>query len=648
MAIYTETIELKDQVSGTAAKAAAQVKTLESAIASTENALTKAQATGNTKKYMQLSSELAQYKTAMEAIPKAVPEPAVKPAIKATNDLGKNAEIAKTAVVDALGGIGSAFRALQSGDIHGVVSGITDSVAGLAGSLDILVPGLGKAAASVVRFVGTLASVVISLAEFSIESAEGKTRLLAMGDAFGQGKFSGEQFDDMLTGLSSRIGMTKDQLQPFSERMSAMGFNDLPSLEQATLASASAFALFGDQGVSAFENVTQKIVAANKAGSGLKLSEKQLSSLYKTGVTVADVAAKMGVETKKLESQLRAGTASAEKFGEAFQSAVIEKGAGPLEKLGNSAKQLKSMFMQNLGDMFEDIDIAPFMASLKDLTSIFGATTNSGKALKTGLAGGMQAIFDAGTRTVPMVKHFLLDVVIFALQAYIAFKPLVRAFDEMNAKTGDTMSLGQQLGLVASGLGLMASFAVQSSVGIGYLYLSIVKVRQGLFDGIAAILMFGESWSASIGKLILDAPNMAANFVSGLVNGITSGAVAVGNAVSNLATSAKKAFEKTLGIASPSKVMFEKGAQTAEGAERGVESGIPGIEQSSAKMGQAAAGGVGESSAGAPASSGSSMSFVFQDGAIRIGGSPGEQMSLTEAAISILFEKVAMQKGLTT
>lgn len=65
---------------------------------------------------------------------------------------------------------------------------------------------------------------------------------------------------------------------------------------------------------------------------------------------------------------------------------------------------------------------------------------------------------------------------------------------------------------------------------------------------------------------------IARNFIAGLWNGIKSKFDSVISGVRNLASKLPKAVKKVLGIASPSKVMFELGGYTTEGFINGIDS----------------------------------------------------------------------------
>jgi hypothetical protein len=655
MAVYTETIELKDNVSGAAEKAAQQVSILEGAIASTENALTKAAATGNIKKYQALSKDLSAYKSALSAIP-PVEEKAVVTTdkiTKSTFNASQAMQVGKETIGAAITGIKNAFASLASGDVKGAIAGVTEAVAGIAKMLDLVVPGLGQAVSTIVTiaggFVGITAGLIQSGMAFAISSNQSKTAMIGMFDAMAGGAGKGAEFDDMLSGLADQIGITKDELAPMTKSFLSMGITGTQQLKNLTLAAISANAIMGDPAAGkAFENLTSKIQLAAQTGQGLKIPLKGLGSLADMGLTVDDVAKKMGVSAKKLADELKNGSADAAKFGDALQNALIEKGAGPLAKLGMSVENIKKKFLQDLGDVFEDIDVGPFMEQVKDLFNIFGQAKPSGQALKSGIGGFFKEVFATATKVVPYVKHFLLDIVIYGLKAYIALKPIVKAIAEFGqSATGMTIitTVLSSVWQIMKVLGVAVLIVIAAFTA---LWAAMIVVTVAVWTLVGAIIGFVSDANAALTSWVTGAAKAAYDFVAGLVNGIMNGGAQVVGAVTGLADKAKGAFKSALGINSPSKVMMQMGGFIGEGAAHGIEQSHGEVAAASSGLAGAAVGGFagGASSGGGGGAGSGGVVVTIEAGAFVIQGAGKSAEGITEELVSLIFERVALAQGL--
>jgi CheY-like chemotaxis protein len=136
---------------------------------------------------------------------------------------------------------------------------------------------------------------------FGIQSTQAKDQMVSMFDALGAGKITGLQVDDMLSDMSAKLGVTKDAMVPLVKEFTSMGITSQDALEKMTTAALSAKALAGgaDAGAQAFSALSKKIQLAGETGQGLKIPIKGLGSLAEMGLTVDDVAKKMGASSVK-------------------------------------------------------------------------------------------------------------------------------------------------------------------------------------------------------------------------------------------------------------------------------------------------------------------------------------------------------------
>lgn len=589
---------------------------------------------------------------------------------KSTFDAANAMAVGKESIGAAISGIKSAFSSLASGDVKGAVAGLTDAVAGMAKMLDLVVPGLGQAVAAVIQIAGGLVGITAGLiksgVEFAISSNESKQAMLGLFDAMGGGITTGLETEAMIDGLKEKFGISKDSLVAYTNELHKLGVTDLGQVESGILAMASAAALTKG-GAEALVSFRKKIDLAVESGGKLKIAEKQIATLGETGANVADVAKVMGISVGELTKNLAAGTVDASKFGDALQTAIIKKGQGPLERMAASSANLKKLLSEAWGDLFEDIDVAPFMQEVKKLFDIFGQGTESGKALKAGIGGFFKEVFAILTKVVPMVKHFLLDMVIYALKAYIALKPIGKAISEFaNSATGAAMitqvlsglwtvlkAIGVVIAVVAGvAIVLWAAMVVVSTTVWSLLGALISLWVDGFEKGIASLSAVGaaisgfaaEAWAVLTGW-VSGAATAAADFVAGLVSGITAGAGAVVGAVKGLADGAAGAFKSALGIKSPSKVMAGFGEHMGGGVVQGLEASESSVHGASSGVADAAVKGMasgGADAGGASAAKGGGANIVVN---VQIDGAGKSAEQITQEMVSNVFAQMALQAG---
>jgi hypothetical protein len=528
---------------------------------------------------------------------------------------------------DMMSGPAKAAASSLSGLMSAMTGGMTAS-SGMSAALDAMVPGLGEVAGAAAGVVSAFASLTVGVVEgaaaMAIQATQAKQAMISMFGALGGSEAAGRATEEMLTGLSEKIGITKDQLAPLTRSFMAMGITGTDALQRVTLAAASAQAIMGDPAAAnTFEMLQKKIQLAAATGTQLKIPERALTQLAQTGLTVDDIAKRMGVSAHTLGEQLKNGTVNASKFGDAMTTALIEKGAGPLERMGNSVENLKGMLSQSFSEMFADAGdaIGPFLAQVKDLFSIFSQTSESGKAMKTGIGGALKFIFDAATKVVPYIKHFFLDLMILSLKAYILLK-----------------SHWSQITLAFKGVALVLGIIAAVAVG------ATAVLAAPFIIGAAAVTAFGAGlvWVADkIMKFGPTAIEAGKSFVTGLIDGISAGATAVADAVKGLASKATGAFKSALGISSPSKVMMSMGGHMASGVAEGLDAGQSQVASASADLGMTGAkamtGGGGASSGG-----GSTGPITIQ---ITAPNGVTNALELTEVAVAALFERLMLQQG---
>lgn len=569
---------------------------------------------------------------------------------KALADGAHVMQVGKETIQEAVAGIKRAFSGLASGDIQGAISGVTDSVAGMAKMLDLVVPGLGQVVSAVVAIVGGLAAAFAGLVKqgmaFAIQASEAKQEMLGFFGAMSGGLATGAQFEEMIDGLKDKFGVAKDSLVAWTKELQLMGRTDIRQVESDLLAIASAAAIVkgGDQALLGF---IKKIDLVVESGQKLKIPVKMLAQLGATGANVADVAKVMGVSVEKLTKDLSDGTVDALKFGDALKEAIVKKGAGPLARMASSLPNLKKLLEESIGDMFEDVDVGPFLAQVKSLFGIFGQGENSGKAMKTGIQGAFQGIFDAATKVVPYIKRFILDLVIWGLQGYIALKPIIKFFKEMSEKQSVIDSFKTALDGVGAVLGGIMVGAVAVVAVVAALAAAFVAGGVATAGFIGKIVKFGTDMFTTLEGYIEQAEAWGRDFINGIVNGL--GLAPIIAAVTKVANAAKDTFKNVLGISSPSKVMAIQGGFVAEGVAEGIDGGAPSVGGASENLAKATTSGFSDGAEGARGAPGASASAtgggMTVTAEFNFNGAVQGAQELTEQAVAFLFEKMALQQG---
>ena len=596
MAIFSEVIQLVDQVSPAAKKAQSSVDVLQRSLDSVNKQLIKQQALGNNDAIAKLTSQAEKLTPALQS--------------------------AQTSLVST-GGSGA-----------GLADAFAEASAATGGLIDVLAA-VGAAAAGI-------GALIVAGAAFAISANEAKGKAVALFDALGEGKTSGTAVVGMLDQLGDSIGQTRANLEPLAKGFETLGITGIEQLKGLTLAAASAGAL-AEGGGEAFTKLFAKVNAAAETGSKLKLPfaalEKQLKA---TGLNISDLAPRMNMTAEQLQAGLKAGTVDAQKFGDALTDAATSKGAGPLAKAGASLGNVWSKFLENLNKMFEDIDVGPFLEQVKSLFDIFGQAQPSGQALKSGIGGFFKEVFADATKVVPMIKHFLLDMVIYGLKAYIALKPIaeqIYAFGAAIAESGALQPILDGLVDVLEVMGGAIAIIVVAGVGLAaaLLGIQIAIVAAGL-----AVIGFVVDTVGALGQWIASAGEAASNFVAGLVGGISAGASAVIGAVKGLADGATKGFKDALGIASPSKVMMELGGHTGTGFAMGLDDTTPDVHGAASGVASAAVDGASPAKASASTPAGNSSSNVYN---IMINGADKGIMELSREALQSAFEAASLGAG---
>ena len=554
---------------------------------------------------------------------------------------------------------GPAAKMLSAtGALDKSLSGVQASSMSAGGGLDSMAEGLGSAidpatlAASAVAALGAAAiataTAVVALAAGALEMAfkftAAKNQLDATETSLAGSAAAGQATIAMMDRLGESTGMTRDQLAPLAETLQGMGIQGA-ALEKQLTALASVKAIGIDGGTEEYTNILKKLSGQTK------VSSKDLTNLYKTGVNVDEIAQAMGVSVSALQNGLKNGTISASKFGAALQAAVTAKGAAALENQANSLSAQWEKLKENFGKLFEGVDTGPFLKGLKDLLSVFDQATPSGQAMKAGVTGALNGILAAATKVLPYVKKGIELLVIGALKMYIFFKDHWSTIKIIMIGVGVVIA-AVILGIVAV-LFLLALPIIAAVAVFGLLVAAIGAVVGGIVWLGTKIAEFTMGVGKQLASWATEAYDAAGNLISGLVNGIKNGAGLVWDAIKGLAKGAMDTLRSALGIASPSKMFAQLGKHVGSGFAQGIDGSTVAVGNASQSMGHVAVSAAAQGSKGgggaANSNGGKALHVTFATGAIQVNGANAQTAAeLSEHTLTLVLEKIALTQGYGT
>jgi len=139
--------------------------------------------------------------------------------------------------------------------------------------------------------------------------------------------------------------------------------------------------------------------------------------------------------------------------------------------------------------------------------------------------------------------------------------------------------VGVLAAVLATVIGLIGGMVALAAGIWGVFLTGISMVVQGFTE-------LGSGLVGSISGVAADMVGIGYEIITGLLDGIESGAGSVVARMTELGGQVKGAVKSALGIASPSKVMLELGAYTAQGFEQGVARGTPNVADAMSNMTQ--------------------------------------------------------------
>lgn len=466
-----------------------------------------------------------------------------------------------------------------AGSATNLVEGLTPTSGALgavSGALRAMGPvGLAAAAAIgvLVAVVGGAAVALHGLLVEAIAISQEKDALAETFAAVIDGAESGMDAVNELSDVAGKLPFAEDKVLGWAKSMGAAGKSG-EELVQSLNAIAASAAIMQDNGAAA-EAFSKRLQTAADAGEKIKLDRRMQRMLSETGVRATELAKALGVPADKLSSM----AIDAGKLGDAFEKALIVKGAGALEKMSLTWGSITGKLRDAWGDLFEDLGplVQPLMREIQSFFAEFSAGTTLQSAAKSGLTSFFATVFSWATRTTRTLHIVFLEIQIGALKAYIFLAPVVRIMRAIATNAEFLRGIKAIFIGIAGAIGLVVAILainVASFVAFWAAVAFVLGAMVGRFFYVIGVI------TGFVSALISGGKEGALGFVRGLVEGIRGGASMVAEAVKELASGAVGAFTSFFQIRSPSRLMKAHGRQLPAGAADGVDEGAIQLEKS--------------------------------------------------------------------
>jgi len=529
-------------------------------------------------------------------------------------------------------------KSLKSGveESASSLSSMTSSLSELLAAPEITIPlavaGAGIAGLGAVLYEGSKRAIE---ANDALDDLKASIKGMTGFDDIGVDKLV-SQLDD----LSKELPQTRAELGELATQLLGAGIS-ADDLSGRLKAISSAQALMGARGKEAAQKVTElfeKISESEKLGTTLKVNEKLFQGI---GVSAEDVAKKMGISSNEILKMLKSGEVDAKKFGDALQSALIEKGGDALENMMYDVDTLKRKFSEAFLKIFQSPELSSAIEGVGKMVAkfldLFDQGTTSGRVLHTVVTSVFSSLFRTLSKVLPYAYLFFLKLETAMLKIYIALKPLTRRMMDFG-KSVDVSTIDAFMDGVVSVL-----------VAVGESLAFVIKLVMSFVSGIQSFFGTIEQIGSKISSVLqgIFSPDIGSSLsgalIDGMVSGLTAGARRVADAVSGIAKGAIKSAKSLLGISSPSREMMKLGSFTAEGFAAGVDKSASLVQAASQSLAFNAKAGAAAPMGG---SSGGGLSVIFQSGAIQVTSAGQGALELTEEALSLALEKIAIEQGL--
>lgn len=429
--------------------------------------------------------------------------------------------------------------------------------------------------------------------------------------------------------------------------------------------------------IGAYATLAAVAVGAGAAGVGLTISavstaiavtdaKFQAIGLLGTIKSVGPNAEKVFKKVRAISDELGVSEESAQKLAfELLKSGVAEKDLG-----GELAKRLNPTgiisFAAMMGKAWEKIlrlfelsgsAVGDFRDAFLEVMSVFDEGRPVGDLLKNVIGGGVSYVMNVAKRALPFIRDLFLDLVIAALKFYIWLNPIVVGIRQWFAE-GDRM---RYVTLVFDGVATVLKVIGGILLFVIALWATMTAAGIAAVSSLyAAIGWLGEKFAEAkewFHAFVMLGPTIASDFVEGFVRGLKEGVAKVKGAVTGVGESALSAIRGVFDSHSPSRVLFAFGKKDLmeDGLGGGIAAGAPVVARKMedaagptlGAIGSMLGGGGGGSGGGGSAPSSGAPAVSLGGVAMNIHGVPNAE-SLREvipAVAADMFEQLALQLG---
>ncbi len=386
---------------------------------------------------------------------------------------------------------------------------------------------------------------------------------------------------DLIEGLSRRLPQSRRELVNWTNDLQDAGITSLGVIRRGVNALAGAEALGGAGGGERLLGIIRRVQESIQTTGHIKMADRQLAGLARTGVNVEDVAKELGVTTLSLQQKLKAGTQDAGAFGNALLEAINKKGRGPIKAMWLDLDLLEKKGLEMGARLFKNIDIKPAADALQRFFFLMDSSGASGDNLEKGVRKGTNGIVTAFSEITDAVTVAILNIQTFALKADTA---MLRVRNSVSSTTDYIWSLPGRVASLANGdphaMDVAPGAAASKDAGGEYV--------QKLKTYATAIALARKTKAAGGEDLQKAGDDLADKLNAGVQQGLISRENAVVLQGVALGKAAVRGAEKGAEVHSPSRATMRIGGHIGGGLALGIRASVGHVDRAGMFLGERA------------------------------------------------------------
>ena len=532
-------------------------------------------------------------------------------------------------------------------DMKSASEALKTSLGGMAGPIGAVVAAVGAVAA---------AFVAAGLAAAGLAAAVGHW-IVTTADAVRSARLEREAWlgsEQQALALGHQIDALRGKVPTTTAELQKLALETNKAFAQSYLSGQGIVDTFNTIGVASAAMGDQ---VGNQLGDLIKRAKDfgrvQIQPLDLRGTTISlrDVATQLAAITKtsvaQAEANLRAGGVKIDQAAAALR-ATVEKRFGAINtKKMLSLDALKSQLSDVMRGLTKDVNIEPLLEGISKLVGLFDQSNVSGHALKQLIDSVSKQLGPAFAALAPIAKEAFVRI---EIQAY----RLINAALDVRDRWRETFK-GTALEAITTADAIKVVNGVLTAIGTAGV--SQVHIVGNAFIRLASLVLHVKTAIETVSATLGSWKDAGSKLVEGLISGITEGIDKLKETIKKLADGAKKVFQETMQIHSPSLVFAKYGEQIDEGAIRGIDHGAPDVQNAVEAMAPSPPAGGSSPRGGAIAGATSSGPISIHFYVDARGAAPGVaerlQSAEFETAIGAALDAVlknlglAPQKGVT-